>query len=202
MPVRTEYLRITGALALTIEDAEHDMNEGGSTESAHYSLTQSRRGSVGVGLEKVHVVRMSPSYSTLIGGFIVFLAVTLLTLLDVRRGFLFDVYPVRTLFYVFTPIHGLMLTSGLVGMIACYWGATIRESRLSDTSRYVKGLTFVIFALLAIDLFAYRGVPAARSLASGRINADWFQAFGVIGWRRPIAQARSPSCRTRRGAAI
>ena len=134
---------------------------------------------------------MSPSYGTFIGGFIVFLAVTLLALLDVRRGFLFEMYPVRTLFYVFTPIHGLMLTSGLVGMIACYRGATSRESRLSDTSGYKEALIVVIFALLVIDLFAYRGVPAARSLASGRINADWLQAFGVIGWRRPFAQATS-----------
>src|SRR5262245_11125500 len=114
---------------------------------------------------------MSPMYATFIGGFIVFLAVTLLALLDVRRGFLFEVYPVRTLFYVFTPIHGVMLISGLVGMIACYWGATSQGSRLSDESGYVKALAFVIFALLVIDLFAYRGVPAARSLASGRINA-------------------------------
>ena len=140
---------------------------------------------------EVRLGRMSPSYGTFIGGFIAFLALTLLALLDVRRGFLFHAYTVRTLFYVFTPFHVLMLTSGLVGMIACYWGATSREPRLSDTSRYVKGLTVIIFALLVVDLFAYRGVPAARSLASGRINADWLQAFGVIGWRRPIAQATS-----------
>ena len=145
------------------------------------------------GTSKVTAFGTQPafSYATFIGGFIVFLALTLLTLLDVRRGFLFDVYPVRTLFYVFTPIHGLMLTSGLVGMTACYRGARSHESRLPATSGYVKALTFVILALLVIDLFAYRGVPAARSLASGRINADWLQAFGVTGWRRPIAQATS-----------
>ena len=130
-------------------------------------------------------------YRAFIGGFIAFLALTLLTLLDVRRGFLFRVYPVRTLFHVFTPAHGLMLASGLVGMTACYRAARGIEPRLSDTSRYVKGLTFVIFALLVIDLFAYRGVPAARSIAAGRVNADWLQAFGVVGWRRPIAQATS-----------
>src|SRR5439155_8916711 len=130
-------------------------------------------------------------YHAFIGGFIAFPALTLLTLLDVRRGFLFRVYPVRTLFHVFTPAHGLMLASGLVGMTACYRAARGIEPRLSDTSRYVKGLTFVIFALLVMDLFAYRGVPAARSIAAGRVNADWLQAFGVVGWRRPIAQATS-----------
>jgi uncharacterized membrane protein YraQ (UPF0718 family) len=143
-------------------------------------------------MEKVCLDRASAScYRAFIGGFIAFLALTLLTLLDVRRGFLFRVYPVRTLFHVFTPAHGPMLASGLVGMIACYVGATIIEPRLPDTSRYVKRLTFVIFALLVIDLFAYRGVPAARSIAAGRVNADWLQAFGVIGWKRPIAQATS-----------
>lgn len=108
-----------------------------------------------------------------------------------RRGFLFSVYPVRTLFYVFTPIHGLMLAAGLAGMTACYQSAAGRERRLPDTSQYVNRLALVIFALLVIDLFAYRGVPAARSMASGRVNADWLQAFGVVGWKRPIAQATS-----------
>jgi uncharacterized membrane protein YraQ (UPF0718 family) len=167
------------------------MDEGTGTGGAEYSLTQGRRGSVGAVIEKVHPVRLSRMYATCIGGLTVFLAVTLLALLDVRRGFLFDVYPVRTLFYVFTPVHGVMLTSGLVGMIACYWGAKSRESRLSDPSAYVKALAAVIFALLVIDLFAYRGVPVVRSLASGRVNADWLQAFGVVGWRRPFAQATS-----------
>jgi hypothetical protein len=55
----------------------------------------------------------------------------------------------------------------------------------------VKRLAVVIAALLVIDLFTYRGVPAARSLASGAINADWLQAFGVVGWMRPFAQATS-----------
>ena len=46
-------------------------------------------------------------------------------------------------------------------------------------------------ALLVIDLFAYRGVPAARSIASGRLAVDWLGAFGVTGWGRPFAQATS-----------
>src|SRR5262249_51224815 len=34
-------------------------------------------------------------------------------------------------------------------------------------------------------------VPAARSIASGRINVEWLNAFGVTAWWRPIAQATS-----------
>jgi uncharacterized protein len=130
-------------------------------------------------------------YHALLAALIAFLALTLLTLVDVRRGFLFSTYPVRTLFYVVTPVHGLMLVLGLAGMLVCYRGAARREDRTADTTRFVKGLAFAIFALLIVDLFTYRGVPAARSLATGRINAEWLQAFGVIGWKRPIAQATS-----------
>lgn len=124
-------------------------------------------------------------------GFILFLVLTLLTLLDCRRGILFADYPVRTLFYVLHPLHALMLASGIAGMFACYRGSRRLETELSGTSQYVKALTVIILALLVIDLFAYRGVPAARSLASGRINLDWMTAFGVIGWWKPIAQATS-----------
>jgi hypothetical protein len=38
-----------------------------------------------------------------------------------------------------------------------------------------------------IDLFVYRGVPAARAIGSGTLRADWLQAFGVSGWLWPFA---------------
>jgi hypothetical protein len=123
-------------------------------------------------------------------GFILFLALTLLTFVDFRRGFLFA-DDVRTLFYVFNPAHVLMLAIGLAGMFACHRGAGALEGQLTDTARYIKTLTFIILALLVIDLFVYRGMPAARSIASHRINLDWLQAFGVNGWWKPIAQATS-----------
>ena len=49
--------------------------------------------------------RPSAGYAGMLAGFIVFFTLTLLTLLDVRRGFLFAEYAVRTFFYVFTPWH-------------------------------------------------------------------------------------------------
>ena len=124
-------------------------------------------------------------------GFVLFLALTLLTILDFRRGFLFAHYSVRTLFYLFNPLHVVMLAVGLAGMRVCYFGLQARERQVSGVSGYVKTLTFVILALLIIDLFAYRGVPAARSLAAGRINVDWLSAFGVTAWWKPLAQATS-----------
>lgn len=130
-------------------------------------------------------------YRGMMVGFVVFFALTLLTLLDVRRGFLFADYAVRTFFYVFNPAHVPMLAIGIAGMFACYRGSNILEAQLSGTSRYLKALTLSILVLLVSDLFAYRGVPAARSMASGRIALDWLGAFGVTEWWKPLAQATS-----------
>lgn len=48
-------------------------------------------------------VRTTLSYQVFVAGAVTFLGLTLLTLLDIRRGFLFESYPVRTFFGVFTP---------------------------------------------------------------------------------------------------
>jgi uncharacterized membrane protein YraQ (UPF0718 family) len=127
----------------------------------------------------------------LTAAFVAFLAIALLALVDVRRGFLFAVYPVRTLFYVFNLWHLPMLATGIIGMYACHRALLRWETHDAAASRYIKPLTFVILGLLVIDLFSYRGVPAARSIASGRINTDWLNAFGVTAWWRPFAQATS-----------
>ena len=135
-------------------------------------------------------VRAALSYQLFVSGAVTFLALTLLTLLDIRRGFLFQTYAVRTFFGVFTPSHGIMLAAGLGGMFACCRGARNREPSISVTPS-VAGLAIVIFAMLVVDLFAYRIVPAARSMTAGRVGADWLEAFGATGWTRPFAQATS-----------
>jgi len=137
------------------------------------------------------MARTPASYRATMVGFVVFFALTLLTLLDVRRGFLFADYSVRTFFYVFNPAHVPMLAMGIAGMFACYRGSNILEAQLPGTSRYLKALTLSILMLLVSDLFLYRGVPAARSMASGRIALDWLGAFGVTEWWKPFAQATS-----------
>jgi uncharacterized membrane protein YraQ (UPF0718 family) len=125
-------------------------------------------------------------------GFVLCLALTLLTLVDFRRGFLFAAYPVRSLFYAFSPWHVAMLAVGIAGMAVCHRGLRGLEADgrvAARASRSIPALTLIIFALLVVDLFAYRGVPAARSIASGRVNVDWLKAFGVTAWWKPIAQA-------------
>ena len=123
--------------------------------------------------------------------FALFLALTLLALLDFRRGFLFAAYPVRTLFYVFNPWQLAMGAAGIVGMLVCHRALRRLDAHEAGAGRVIKPLTFVILALLVIDLFAYRGVPAARSMASGRISVEWLNAFGVTAWWKPFAQATS-----------
>jgi uncharacterized membrane protein YraQ (UPF0718 family) len=132
-----------------------------------------------------------PSYRVVLAGFMFSLALTLLALLDVRRGFLFVDYPVRTLFYVLAPSHALMLAGGVAGMYASHRGLRSREAHLLQPSHLVRTLTFVILALLVIDLFVYRGVLAARSMTAGRVGLDWMAAFGVAAWWKPVAQATS-----------
>jgi uncharacterized membrane protein YraQ (UPF0718 family) len=85
-----------------------------------------------------------------------------------------------------------MAAAGLVGMVACYRAVERGETtRGRGLARYVGPLTLVILAILVCDLFIYRGVPAARAMAAGRVGADWLLAFGVTGWKRPFAQATS-----------
>jgi len=131
------------------------------------------------------------TYRSRLTGFVVFFALILLTLVDFRRGFLFAGYPIRNPFFAFHPLHLLMLAVGVAGMMVCYRQMKTLDQDLRDTARFVKPLTFIVLALLVVDLFTYRGVPAARSIAAGRVGIDWLNAFGVTGWWRPVAQATS-----------
>jgi uncharacterized membrane protein YraQ (UPF0718 family) len=112
-------------------------------------------------------------------------------LLDVRRSFLLDAYAVRTGFGTFAPIHAVMAVAALVGTAVCYHLLRRQEARVSDSARYSRVLGASLLALLVLDLLAYRGIPAARSLASGAVGADWLRAFGAAGWMKPLAQATS-----------
>jgi uncharacterized membrane protein YraQ (UPF0718 family) len=126
-----------------------------------------------------------------LAGFLASLALALLSLVDIRRGFVLADYVVRTPFYVFSPIHLLMLAAALIGMIVCHRQSKAYEDGVSDSARRVKLVTTIIFALLVLDLFTYRGVPAVRSIAAGRVGTDWLQGFGVTGALKPFAQATS-----------
>jgi uncharacterized protein len=142
---------------------------------------------VGSGFSRTY----SRSCDRVISGFVFSLALALLALVDFRRGFLFATYPARSLFYAFNPWQLLLFAAGLAGMFVCHRALRQRDATARGTARDLTRLSFAILALLVVDLFTYRGVPAARSVASGRINVDWLNAFGVTAWWRPFAQATS-----------
>src|SRR5687767_7305943 len=73
-------------------------------------------------MERSRLAQPTAAYQGLMAGLVLFLALTLFTLVDFRRGFLLAEYPARTFFYVFNPLHALMLATGILGMAACYRG--------------------------------------------------------------------------------
>src|SRR5262245_59642601 len=108
------------------------------------------------------------SYRNALTGLGFFISLVLLTLVDIRRGFLFAAYPIRSVFFVLHPVHGVMLAIGIAGIAVSYRALCVLENEgAPGVERYVAPLTFVILALLVVDLFTYRGVPAARSIAAG-----------------------------------
>jgi hypothetical protein len=115
-------------------------------------------------------------YRRVLAAFVFSFALALLALVDFRRGFLFAAYPARSVFYAFHPLQIVMLAAGAAGMMACYRRLAVLEREGGPTGAHaVKPFTFVLLALLVVDLFTYRGVPAARSIEVGRVNVDWLK---------------------------
>lgn len=111
-------------------------------------------------------------YKLSLSGFVIFLALTLLALVDFRRGFLFTDY-VRSPYSAYHPGQLLILAIGAVGLLLCYQFLKSFEAREKITGDYVRALTFILLGLLVVDLLTYRSVPAARAVASGKLGADW-----------------------------
>ncbi len=138
-------------------------------------------------------------YSLSLITFLASLALALLAIVDFRRGFLFTGaaglggYSMSTPHFVFSPWQALMLVVGLAGLLASYRSMTSYEAELRGVNleRHVRWMTFALFALLVLDVFTYRGVPAARVAKAGAMGASWLDAFGATGWLRPVALAVS-----------
>ena len=116
-----------------------------------------------------------------------FMALGLVALVDVRRGFLFDEYSWVTPWAVFCPWHLLMAIASLGGAAALFHRLRQRERSLSEggLDGTVKLLAFALFGILVVDLLAYRGIAAERVASAGGLGAGWLDAFGVTGWARP-----------------
>ncbi len=137
--------------------------------------------------------RMPVSYRWVVGGFALSLALVLLALVDLRRAFLFDHYPWKTLYCSLSPWHLGILAAGIGGAFLAHRALKVSEAKQPARSldRYVKALTLVIFCLFVADLFTYRGVAASRAAEAGKLSTGWMDAYGVTGWLKPLALAAS-----------
>ncbi len=132
-------------------------------------------------------------------GMVLTITLSLLALVDIRRGFLFDSISGMGNYFSSSPYHFLsifnliMLGIGLLGITYFYRQLKIQETKISHErfETYVKILAFIIFGLLVVDIFTYRGVAAYRFASSGSISTGWLDAWGVRGWMQPIALAAS-----------
>ena len=142
---------------------------------------------------------VSAKYRISLGAFVFFLAVTLLALVDIRRGFLFtDIqgfgeYFSKSPYHLLSAVHVIMLVVAIPGMIWMYKQLGSQEANMAgeNLENYVKISALIICLILVVDLFTYRGVPTMRIVKSGQIGAGWLDAWGVKGWLQPIALAAS-----------
>jgi uncharacterized protein len=120
----------------------------------------------------------------------------LLMVVDIRRGFIFlssSSYFYTSPYINLNGIQLLLILLSIIFLVVAFKTLDKQETELSEVNMegIVKFSAFLIFGILIIDLFTYRGVPAFRIADSGNIGAGWLDAWGVTGWAQPIALAAS-----------
>ncbi len=142
-------------------------------------------------------LRISPTpYYTGIAAFLVSLALLLLTVVDIRWGFLFspDFFKVGTpsVLLNLNPGQLPMLLIGGLGVRLAYRYMKGFENKVEGKRLNLKTLTTIaaiaIGALIVIDLFTYRGVPASRTLEAGKMSPG----AGIMGQGLAIPVASLP----------
>src|SRR5262245_4326136 len=93
--------------------------------------------------------RSVPVYKFALAGFIVFLAMSLLAVVDFRRGFLFSEYA-RSPYSAFHPAQPIILAIAAVGMFVCYKIVQSFEAGGLISPKYAKTFTFWPLILLVI----------------------------------------------------
>ncbi|MCS7173921.1 MAG: permease [Armatimonadetes bacterium] len=138
-------------------------------------------------------------YPLLLGAFLGSVGLLLLTVVDLRRGFLFSpslytkVGSPSAILYVH-PVHLLVLFVALLASVGLY-RALVRGERGAVAAgvdlRRARNLTAgVLLAALVVDLFVYRGVQASRIAQAGTLGVSFaFPVSAFPGWVRPVAEA-------------
>lgn len=128
--------------------------------------------------------------------FILFLGLVLLTVVDMRRGFLL---PSASYFKIGSPsliiyfnlLHLVLLIVGFLGISLLYHYISKLEKKALYSRIYLKKVTRVlavaILVLLVADLFIYRSVPAIRAIAAGKMGiGQVFKIESFDGWLQPL----------------
>lgn len=137
-------------------------------------------------------------YYLSLGGFLASLAILLFTVVEMRRAILFPlsdylkVGAPSAILYL-DPRHIPLLVLGGLGVWLAYRSFARMEGRLKgyglDLKALANLLAIAIMALLVVDLLTYRGVPASRIAAAGKMGVGQaipVKAFPV--WLAPLAQ--------------
>ncbi|MBI2849828.1 MAG: permease [Chloroflexi bacterium] len=135
----------------------------------------------------------APYYISL-AAFLASLGLLLLTIVDIRRGFLFSNYfkvgAPSTLLNLDPRQLGLLLI-GIIGAWLSYRAMKRLESTLKESINFKRLATILAIAigvLLVTDLFIYRGVPTSRFLAAGKMSIG----SGPMGLGRAIPVTSLP----------
>lgn len=118
---------------------------------------------------------VSYMYAFYVAGFLFFLVFFFCAIMDIRRGFLFNDYILKTTWINYTLHHMWMLAVGVSGLLFCYWlikGAEKRgEIKEGQSGVLAKITAFAIFGILAATVvFIYRGVAMVRVLDAGNMS--------------------------------
>lgn len=127
--------------------------------------------------------------------FLVSFGLLLLTIVDVRRGFLLPttayakVGAPSVLLYL-NELHLPLLLAGSLGVWFGYRLIVRLDATAERMSALVKVLAVGIGLLLVVDLFTYRAVPAARALAAGKLGVGKAIPFDALpAWLEPLGYA-------------
>lgn len=151
-------------------------------------------------MQELPIARQVPvRYTLTLTGFLAAVAAILLTVVDMRRGFLLPPQAYAQLgspsaFLFYTPGHWAALALGLIGAWLAYralqaWDA--EAARLGLNYRFGRDvLAGLLMLLLIADLFIYRGVQASRVVQAGRLGvSQTFNLATLPDWLRPLGEA-------------
>ncbi len=137
-------------------------------------------------------------YSLVLTGFLLTLAVTLLTVVDMRRAFFlapsaYSKLGAPSAFLNYTPWHVVVLIVAVSAAWGCYRLLRREDAILGATSelrRMRNIMATVVMLFLIIDLFIYRGVQAGRIAGAGQLGVSLtFWVPGLPAWLRPLGEA-------------